>query len=508
MDSNMKVHARAIEHGPAGIPFVLEGHSPLCIDVDIVSSEPIPADAELILTAHEIFSGQTKVLPGAAPDLTDAAGDGLRLRIPPEAFKLEAGTWHVLLDVMCGEESLAGTHAGSTAIYVRRADESPEYALGCHGLGYSEFAFDREYGVYFAAYGERLPTSIDPFSDEDAAAFRRDFAKDDQLSAETVHHAGLGFLLAAHAFHATGDAERVRYCHEALARLVRIVAELMMAEDGRLHTLTGVDQKRAHGAHDRAGDALALKFLSQVYFYFRYGPPEEKDYSRYALGAAKEIFRYQLAQPLGPGCAGNCRANDGRVLTGLAWYCLAHKAEHGQFFSPDAENALISFASQSIRELLASDGWYDEGCLEENGRHAWRGNIELALGLIPVHRMIVQLSERGHEEAESAESHVREGIAAALRFVTHPTASLAHVTPILPSSLPSWSRGMVYEVCAEYLDRFDDDASVRQFMNNLAADVGVQKTGELAGLSELGALIHLSDECHREESFGIPPWRQ
>lgn len=506
MDTTVSITARPVLHGTDGLPALLTEESPLCVNIRVEPSGPLPANADLILTAHEVFTGTTRVLPNAVPDLAEALDGEIRLRIPGDRFVLPPGCWHILIDVMQGEKSLAGTHAGSTEIYVRDAGDSSLYSRACHNLARAEFAFDRRQGLYLPAYHALLPESIDPFSDEDAPAFCSRFATAERLTPDMVHHGGLGFLLAAHAFRALGHEDRAGYCEESISRAVHVICERMKDEDGRLHALIGAEHPREPGEHCRAADALALKFLCQAYFHFSGGPREEKDYARYVLEAAKDLFRYHLDQPLGIDCEGDCRAEDGRIMAGAAWYLLAHKSEHGQYFSPDARHALLDFGTEAARELLAADGWYDTGCLEGHGKHLWRANLDLVSGLLPVWRMVRELSDRGDEQATSAREHIREGIERGLLFVTRAAAPLPDVPPVLPSALPDELRGTAWEVCEQYRASFGEEPSVRQFARQLAARKDEAVTGWFADLAGWGAALHLTPEYRSLDQKPPLPW--
>jgi hypothetical protein len=506
MDTTLCITARPVLHGTDGLPALLTEESPLCINIGVEASGPLPANADLILTAHEVFTSRTRVLPDAVPNLADALDGEIRLRIPGNRFVLPPGCWHILLDVMQGEKSLAGTHAGSTEVYVRAGGESSLYSRSCHNLARAEFAFDRRQGVYLPAYQALLPDSIDPFSDEDAPAFCSRFATAERLTPEMIHHGGLGFLLAAHAFHALGNEERAQYCEESVSRAAHVLCERMKDENGRLHALLGAEHPREPGEHRRATDALALKFLCQAYFYFRNGPREEKDYARYLLDEAKDLFRCQLDQPLEVGGGGDCRADDGRLLAGAAWYLLAHKSEHGQYFSPDARQAVVDFAAEAARELLAGDGWYDRGCSEEDDKHLWRANLDLVSGLLPVWRVVRELSERGDDQACAAREQIREGVEHGLLALTHPGTTLPDVPPVLPSALPDELRGAAWEVCEQYRTSFGEEPSVQRFAGQLGARTDGAITGSFADLAGWGAALHLTSEYQTLEQKPPLPW--
>jgi hypothetical protein len=189
---------------------------------------------------------------------------------------------------------------------------------------------------------------------------------------------------------------------------------------------------------------------------------------------AGEMVRYQLSKPLEPGCGGDCRVYDGRILAGIGWYLLAHKAEHGQYFGTEAAGRVMKFAAECCAELNTSRGWYDEGCFEEGGCHSWCGNMNLLNGLLPVRRMMKSLRARNHEEATELWPRVEGGIRGAMRFLTITCDSVTDRPSFVPSRTFQWAAGNMYEICGEYRRQVEEDDGVRRLMDHLVLGAGAK----------------------------------
>lgn len=487
MPASARISARATCHSPETVPFMRVGRSPLCLDIVVDTDDPMPADAELIITAHELFTGQTKVLPGAAPNLHEQLDKGLSLRIAPDDFYLEPGAWHILVDIMRGEKTLAGSYAGSTEVYVHDNSESHQFALACHNIARAEYAFDRDTGTYYGNYREILPGAVDPFSDPDATLFREAFTTNTDLSANDISRGGRGFLMAAHVLRNLGYEQRATYCEEALSRLVRAVAGSFQ-DDGDAFFDFGNQNEDAEWGEP---PGHLLVFLSQVYFHFGHGLREEKDFARYILDQAGRIMRRLLIEFQN----GNINRELASPLTGISWYCRAHKAEHGQYFSPEAEDIIVDL-SANLGEKALRRGSAINQSVEEH--------ISSAEALLTSRRITRTLAERGRQGAVEVLPDLTSATDALVRLFTG--ASSDPLPGLLPSQLPMALRGSLYDLCARYCRSEGDDTDLQHFMQGLSATHDGNVTSTFAGLNAAGAMLALSNEYQTTSSPSPPAW--
>ncbi len=479
--------AASVQDATKGMPGLIEaGSSPLRLTAEVECQTDLPDNAELIITAHEIFSRKTKVLPTDVADIAEDLDDPIHLDIGPEEFRLEPGLWHILIDIMCGEESLAGPHAGSTEVYVHPSDESPLFSTASYELGRAEYAFEREFGAYVTSYEDQIPSSIDPFSDQDADEFQDLFVRDDALFPETIHDAGTGCLLAARAYRTTGHSDRYVYCEEAVARLVRTLLELMTDDRGKVHRLLGVEEQRAHETSAAPSNSMALTFLSRVYFYFMQDPINNKSYARYVLTEAKQIFRFILKDFQETTEASVADPADPRILSGLAHYCLAHKAEHGQYFSPVALNALFDGATRIIKQISSAFPATTKTPDCSNLSH----QIHLLTGLLATRRIAEVQTDRGHDEASNLLPDIHETIDAIRQDIITSDAEDAPSPVPVPANL----MGNLYTAARWYQHSFNEAFCADGFPEHFHKQ---QRTSRLIHLGELnatGAELHFTPE--------------
>jgi hypothetical protein len=158
----------------------------------------------------------------------------------------------------------------------------------------------------------------------------------------------------------------------------------------------------------------------------------------------------------------SCRCFDGRILSGIAWYCQAHYAEHRSF--PAELEAVLSSALAMVQELIGRQGWYDAGCLCEGDCHIWYGNMNLISGLLAVWQILQQMSQSKlpTEQTRAAElaSPIENGVKAAFRFLTQTNGAITGQPAFLPTQIAQWAAGTMYEICREYVRSFGPDAGV------------------------------------------------
>ena len=502
MPTDVRIAARAVRNSADFVPSILAGRSPVALDISFEPSSALPDTAELVITATELFTQCSQEMRKPVAQLPIVNGS-LQMDIAPADLALTPGCWHLRIDAVADGNSLAGADVGSAVVYARRPGESLAHARGSFNLARAEFAWDRTYGIHYMQYRSEIPATGDPFSENNADRHRREFVSAEDTWPELQHDGGLGFLLAACVFDALGEPGRTKYCEKVMKRTVSVITELMAAGDGRLMSVRDSEHKRAQRYHCKQQDGFALKFLAQVYFYFRFGPGSDAAYAADVLARAGLIFKYQIDQPLEPYCGEcGCCVYDGRILAGLAWYSLAHRAENGDWPADEAETKVLRFAEVLTRQLLNNHGWYDGGCLVEAQCHIWAGNMNLLNGLLPVRRIIAIDAA----QAENIEYHIEQGTKVAFDFLTRTNGSVTGYRSFVPTSTSLWAAGNMYELCDEYLRQVGEDRGVRLLMEDLVLGAGSQLIGCFHRNNTSGAVMMHCQEYRDLEQRPALPW--
>ena len=472
MPKRLSISAQVVHHGSDYVPSLLANRSPLCLDLAVEPAGALPPEARLVVKARELFSDARQEWTGPI-DAAQADGEGtLHLDLDARDLPLSPGCWHVLVDLTDADgRSLAGKDVGSVEVYARRPEESTLHARGSYNIARSEFAWDPAYGIYYSSYNPLIPPTGDPFDPADHERHRRRFVTRESTWPELQHDGGLGFLMSACVFRALGEDKRASLCEKVMRRTAGAITGVMYAGEGRLEAVDDVDKDRAHLGHCKQQDGFALKFLAQTAMYFRHGPGSDEGFADEVMEKARPIFEYQIAQPLEPGCGEcGCMVYDGRILAGLAWYCLAVRAATGEYPGAGADPMVQRFAQLLARQCLANRGWYDAGCLTEGECHTWCGNMNLLNGLLPVRRML-----KDRLPAEGFRlfwPHIQAGIDDAFEFLGRTSGSVTGRMPFVPSRTSKWAAGNMFEICDEYLRQVRPDPSVEQIRKHLVHNSG------------------------------------
>jgi hypothetical protein len=160
---------------------------------------------------------------------------------------------------------------------------------------------------------------------------------------------------------------------------------------------------------------------------------------------------------------------DGRILAGMAWYCLAVRAATGGYPEGGAARRVARFAELLGRQCLAHHGWYDAGCLKEGECHTWCGNMNLLNGLLPVRRMLLDVGEGW---AQNLFPHVDAAVEAAFQFLGRTSGAVTGRSPFVPSRTSKWAAGNMLEICDEYLRQVREDPGVRQLWKHVVHNAG------------------------------------
>ena len=160
----------------------------------------------------------------------------------------------------------------------------------------------------------------------------------------------------------------------------------------------------------------------------------------------KQTFQQtsQQPDPLGYGGWG-CKVYDGRILAGLAYYCLTERAATGQF-NDDHVRTTLDFAQRAAEHLLAHKGWYDNDCTHEDRCHVGFGNQNILCGLLPSRRIALS---RGEEELAE---RLGEGIMIGLDFLARHS---------------QWANGNMREILDEIQDQFGESETLTWYYADL-----------------------------------------
>ena len=195
---------------------------------------------------------------------------------------------------------------------------------------------------------------------------------------------------------------------------------------------------------------------------------------------------------------------DGRILAGLAWFCLAHKALLGGYPANGALAKVQRCGELFARHALAHNGWYDAGCLTEGECHVWCGNMNLLNGLLPLRRILVDPSSGGR--ASHIRPHIEAGVGRAFEFLTRTNGAITGGKPFVPTVTSQWAAGNMYEICDDYLSQVGENVSVRQLMGHLVLGAGSGIVNCFHRNNTSGAVMMHCDEYRALDPKPPLPW--
>lgn len=477
--NNAIVIAATLIHGNTDfVPAVLGHRQAVSLDIGIEARKRVPADASLVIRVREIFGGgEVRCTRPLSENITAGERKTLSLDISQKDLPLSPGCWLLLVDIESDGKSLAWPDVGCALVYAKAAGESALHARASYNLSLLEFAWDSDFSVHYTTYHASLPATGDPCDEANRERFRREFVTREDTSPELQHDGGLGLLYAAHVFHALGETDHAAFCDKALRRTAGVITDLMLDDKGRVWAIKSCKDGRKPAFAVLQQECFALKILCQIYFYFRFGPNPDQAYARSLLDVARAVFDFQVKEPLIPGCGmmgftkpghtdswactpEGCKVYDGRILSGLAWYCLAYRAEHGQYPPEDGTeparlDRVLNCGEVFARQVLGDKGWYDAGCLLEEAGHIYCGNMNVLLGLLPTRRILRELGRDTHP--------VETGIREAFRFLTQTSSAITGEPMCRPLVSGMWAVCAICEICQEYLREFGDDKCVQLY---------------------------------------------
>ncbi|MFW5915775.1 MAG: hypothetical protein ACOCTQ_04805, partial [Planctomycetota bacterium] len=192
---------------------------------------------------------------------------------------------------------------------------------------------------------------------------------------------------------------------------------------------------------------------------------------------------------------GNINRELASPLSGISWYCRAHKAEHGQYFSPEAEDIIVDLSANLGEKALRRRSAINQSVEK---------HISSAEALLTSRRITRTLAERGRQGAVEVLPDLTSATDALVRLFTG--ASSDPLPGLLPSQLPMALRGSLYDLCARYCRSEGDDTDLQHFMQGLSATHDGNVTSTFAGLNAAGAMLALSNEYQTTSSPSPPAW--
>ncbi|MCK4590232.1 MAG: hypothetical protein KAT86_00660, partial [Candidatus Latescibacteria bacterium] len=378
------------------------------------------------------FSGQTKVI------------------LTAEDINLKPSSYHVRVDVMRGEHSLSPKAPGSCQIYVTREGESPKHMFASFIASRTAYMWDERQKIYYHMLPGNLSPSGDPFDPAARPIYERALRVEiarmrfggwtgrhpmEVCVPEAQHDGGSGLLRAAGAFRKMEETERACFCEQAVKRIIdAVLARKIETHEKGVTGMTFYGPRQQHN--------ILLKLLCDACLYFRDVVGDNR-YTQKLYEPIRLIGAYQMAQPNVLG-ASEGKVYDGRVLVGLATYCLTEYAVDGEFNEAHVETVL-DFASRMSEHTVLHQGWHDDGGMEG---HDGYGTMNALWGFLPARRIAL---ETGHEDL--AES-LKKGIWAAFDFLARTNGGITGHTQWIPSRHGCWCAGDTHEMLDEMERQF------------------------------------------------------
>ncbi len=381
--------------------------------------------------------------------------------LSPGDVSLAPASYYVRVDAIRNGESLCGPNTGSCELYVCREGESVRHALGSFFISRVAYGWDPKREIYYPQT-PRLPATGDPIHPESLKPF---WSGEWKLVPELQHDGGLAFLYGAQVFRKTGEMDRARFCDTVLKRTLEAALKYLLGEDGKIYAVCWEDDnitKLPYYVQEEEG--WLLKLFSQSYLHFR-DVVGDRAYADSLFQRLQPLIKQTFQQtsqqpdPLGYGGWG-CKVYDGRILAGLAYYCLTERAATGQF-NDDHVRTTLDFAQRAAEHLLAHKGWYDNDCTVEGGCHIGFGNQNILCGLLPSRRIALS---RGEEELAE---RLGEGIMIGLDFLARTNGAITGCVQWIPSRHSQWSNGNMREILDEIQDQFGESETLTWYYADL-----------------------------------------
>ncbi len=443
---------------PMNFCCVPEGRFSMLFEVQWTDVPEMGKPTHSRFTFRDVFTGGVSSCELPLESSSEANKTCIRLSITSRDVSLPPSLYHVRVDLVREGHVVSG-YPGSCEIYVAREGESADHVLGSFFIGRVAYAWDPLLKVHWRSI-PRLPSSGDPFDPECRQRYMDDAKPVVELHPELQHDGGMAFLRAAEVFRKTGEMDRARFSETVLKRTLETILGVMMAEDGMLHGMKMQDNEWQWIYHIRQQDAFCLKLLSQSYLYFRDVAGEGK-YADELFQRMEPMVRYHFSQPNPLGCGGSkCKVYDGRILTGLAYYCLTEKAAKGSFNQAHVDTTL-DFARRIAEQTLKAHGWYDEGCYGEGKCHIGYGTQNALCGLLASRRIAIGVGD------ESLAEYLGDSIRVALDFLARTNGAITGYLQWIPTRHLQWANGNMHEILDEIKEQLGESEVLTWYYQNL-----------------------------------------
>lgn len=479
MTQKVTIAAKLVWPGEEYVPALLVGRSMVTLDLTITAKIDIPADADIMVRAREIFSQST--FEYRRPFGTAIAAGNTKTvtaDFTPQELKLKPGCWVLVIDLLKKGKSLCGVDVGCAVAYIMHEGESRLHARGSYNYALEEFIWDPDYSVVYGGWKEELPATGDPYDPANAERMFKEFIVDGPVYIEHWHDGVQAPAVAAQVFGALGEKDRWKHCDKMARRAVTSIRDFVQTENGKMYGYASKADGRKRSCHLIAHDTMLMRGLCQSYFYFKFGEGNDPEFAHEIIEILRKNYDALKHAPLVWGWGWNqadCKVYDGRVLAGFAWYCLAYKAEFGEYPGQNVEipgdvgnvgvDKVFQIAQKYAAQVMANDGWFDAGCFVEVDSHVFAGNMNLLMGLIPTLRMVRPLKSDNPDEPAAYVSGqaafispaIEQATRKAFEFITVTGGKISGVgmpptfTLLSCGSGYRWAAIYIYQICDDYL---------------------------------------------------------
>jgi hypothetical protein len=507
------VSMRVASSGLPGLPAVSADAPCLRVELRLVvgaALDLVPTDG-VVLRFRELFSGtraQVRLPLGVA------AGAGTtqlqRLEVRPEQAVLRPGFYLVTADVARGDESLCGGRVGAAEFYVCGDRESRAHATLSFAAGHASFSSDRRFGGHISDVRPLIPSTFDPADDGTWHEWLRLHAADTAKPLEGLCEGDFGLLQCAKVFRALGETDRATFVEGMLASDLTYMLDRMVQDDGAVHCCRDEletewpDLAQPDGLSTRqddvpAWDAMLLTLAAQVVLCLNDLPGSSE-----LLGEVRtrgDLVAQHLRSITWLPCQG-CTLNDGRVLSGLAWWLLARAGAGGQPGPNDQVEGMLRGCRSAAMQALLYHGWYDRGCLADAGSHIGYATQNLIGALQPAWAVAARTGRRDDAAL------FRAALGALYGFLAQDNAVTTQAVLWTPQAHTLATNGEMYVLCSRFaLDVADTDA-VRAYRDGLATSVRAYAADGEGGMPRWRSLNALASLAYTCPEYRAWEWRK
>ena len=489
----------------------------------------LPTDT-LALTVRSMFAQTSAIVRRRVPGGI-AAGDAASwtVELSPQDVPFTEGAYHIVVDILRDDQSLAGPNVGSVFYVLARKGRSLGYVSATYQIAYLDLMKDPQTGSTPNLFpmDRHIPPTFDPYAPatrqawldmltEPLATSQRESwrkaaqsarRRDATIPAELVADGGTGILFGLLAYRAMGETNLERFAFRVLRGFVteRIRKGKSVPHVNqswhvvRLLSYAVVALRDMPEYHDWVEKVLAEDIPLQLKDTITYDPAVGGTARGHIPTFAHKtivVDGHKLTrEPYRDG------TYVGRVYGGHAWYQLAHLLVRGAEAKALAEpiERIIDFGAQEAQWLVDNQD-------ETHGRYGnMCGSYNLCFGLVAAHH----LARMNRRQAQAA--LIAQGIRTALQSAIH--------EPEYGPNFEGWLDADGYTLCEMAIRILGEDASVRQaqrrFTSDADADIAVPgqaARNEPYGLghrvSTIAPMLLSSPEYAQAVQGGAPKWQE